>query len=101
MKRLMLLCPILLITACTVNKQMYAVGGSKADGTVEMAYDVGAFETAKVDFNDAQSKAAQKCKVWGYKTAEAFGGQRSTCLARNGFGNCMQSQVIVPFQCTD
>ncbi|HHR6067277.1 TPA: YecR family lipoprotein [Providencia alcalifaciens] len=80
---------------------MYAVGGSKADGTVEMAYDVGAFETAKVDFNDAQNKATQKCKVWGYKKAEAFGGQKNNCLARNGFGNCMQSQIIVPFQCID
>lgn len=101
MKSVVVLFFALLISACTVNKQMYAVGGSKADGTVEMAYDVGAFETAKVDFNDAQSKATQKCKVWGYKAAEAFGGQKNTCLARNGFGNCMQSQIIVPFQCTD
>ena len=73
----------LILSGCTVHKQMTPVGGSKADGTIKMGYHVGdsygAFEKASVDMMQAQSLAAQKCRIWGYDGAEAFGGQTSQC----------------------
>ncbi|WGL96552.1 YecR family lipoprotein [Arsenophonus nasoniae] len=92
---------IILLSACTVNKEMYAIGGSKADGTIELAYDFGMFETPKIDFQKASQLAIKKCSVWGYKNAEAFGGQRTRCTDRNGFGDCVRAEVTVPFQCTE
>lgn len=92
----------LILSGCTVHKQMTPVGGSKADGTIRMGYHVGesygAFEKASVDMNQGQSLAAQKCRVLGYDGAEAFGGQTSQCTDPSPMG-CRQMDVYVEYQC--
>ncbi|EAA7089886.1 TPA: hypothetical protein G8R26_003689 [Salmonella enterica] len=93
---------VLILSGCTVHKQMTPVGGSKADGTIRMEYHVGesygTFEKASVDIMQAQSLAAQKCRVWGYDGAEAFGGQTSQCTDPSPMG-CRQMDVYVEYQC--
>lgn len=100
MKKMILssLC-LLVLAGCTAKKDMIPLGGSKADGTIKMGYTFGEFEKAQVDLQQASSLAAQKCAVWGYTGAEAFGGQSSRCVQGGGFSGCSQTEVSVEFQC--
>jgi hypothetical protein len=84
---------------CAVQKQMVATGGSRADGTVKMAYEFGMFEMPKIDMQQGQDAATQRCKSWGYTNAEAFGGQTKTCSSFGG-GACNSWLVTVEYQCT-
>lgn len=88
-----------LSSGCAVKKNFYATGGSRADGTVDMAYDFAQFEQPVVSLDQAQGIALQKCAVWGYRQAEAFGGQTTHCDQRDGWGNCVAGQVVVKYQC--
>lgn len=90
---------ISLTTGCAVKKDFYATGGSRADGTVDMAYDFAQFEQPVVNPSQAQSIAQQKCTVWGYREAEAFGGKTTNCNQRDGWGNCVAGQVVIKYQC--
>lgn len=84
---------------CAAPKSALPVGGSKADGTVELAYDYGAFESPQVDFGAAQIQAEQRCAAWGYSGAEKFGGEKQMCTAPSSSG-CMGFQVTMNYQCT-
>ncbi|HOO81886.1 MAG TPA: YecR family lipoprotein [Alphaproteobacteria bacterium] len=95
-----LLLVVIFLSGCAVNKTMYATGGSKADGTVTLSYSYGGFEQPVVDYASALTTAKDKCKAWGYKNAEAFGGESLKCLAYNAYG-CTQQQVDVMYQCLD
>lgn len=100
MKRIFIiaLCSLLL-TGCVVKKEMTAIGGSKADGTVKMGYIFGAFEIPQVDVYQASELAAKKCSAWGYTGAEAFGGQTRRCTQMDRWGICNRTEVSVEFQC--
>lgn len=97
----LLLLTLLVVTAtgCSSRKDFYATGGSRADGSIDMAYNFKQFETPIVDIEQAKAIANDKCAVWGYERAEAFGGQTENCQARNGFGECVAGQVVVKYQC--
>jgi hypothetical protein len=84
---------------CTTNVVPVATGGSRADATVELSFEYAQFERPVVDMAQAQTTAVQRCRVWGYSGADAFGGQRSICQAANNFG-CAQTLVTVQYQCT-
>ncbi|MCQ4271278.1 YecR-like lipofamily protein [Pseudomonas kuykendallii] len=88
-----------LASGCAVKKDFYATGGSRADGSIDMAYDFKQFEKPVVSLQQAYGVAKSKCAVWGYSDAEAFGGKTQNCFARNGFGDCIAGQVIVKYQC--
>ncbi|WP_394561813.1 YecR family lipoprotein [Aquipseudomonas alcaligenes] len=92
-------CALAALTGCAVKKDFYATGGSRADGTVDLAYDLKAFEKPVVDYKQAQRIAEQKCQVWGYVNAEPFGGQTTTCSSPDGFGGCDAGQVVIKYQC--
>lgn len=87
------------IAGCATQKDFYAIGGSRADGTVDLAYDLRQFEKPVVDYRQAAAIAKSKCGTWGYVDAEPFGGQYQTCNQRNGFGDCIAGQMIVKYQC--
>jgi len=100
MKKLLILIMLAVaVTGCSSRKDFYATGGSRADGSIDMAYDFKQFETPIVDPTQAASIANQKCLVWGYEKAEPFGGKTENCHARNGFGDCMAGQVVIKYQC--
>jgi len=94
-----LLAAVACLSACAVQKTMVPTGGSRADGTVEMSYEVGEFEQAKIDLAQAAKDAARRCQAWGYSDAEPFGGQKSQCQQRGGFGGCARTYVSMQFQC--
>jgi hypothetical protein len=98
-KKILICMGLLMISGCATKKDFYATGGSRADGTVDLSYDFTQFEQPVVSMDQAKTLAMQKCRVWGYEDAEAFGGQTQNCYTRNGFGECINTQVIVKFQC--
>lgn len=89
------------LSACAVQKVMQATGGSRADGTIDLSYEYGAFEVPKIDLVAALETAKQRCAAWGYRSAEAFGGQKAHCSAPDGFGGCNRTMVTHTYQCLD
>ncbi len=96
---LMLLVGIL-VAACASNKILVPTGGSRADGTVELSYDVGIFQRPVVDWNKAVNTASRRCQAWNYTGAELFGGLRTYCHRYNSYGSCVQATVTAVYQCT-
>lgn len=89
----------LLVSACATNKTPVPTGGSRADGIIELSYELRMFEKPVVDWNSANATASQRCKAWGYERAEVFGGQKSKCSRYNGYGDCVRELVTVNYQC--
>lgn len=75
--------------------------GSKADGTITLFYEYGAFDKPVVHWEEAKQDAISKCKNWGYGGAEFFGSGVQKCIAVNGYGNCIRWRVYYKCQCTD
>jgi hypothetical protein len=99
MKTMIIATAALALSGCAVQKEMVPTGGSRSDGTVELSYEFGMFETPKVDSAQGAATASQRCRAWGYTDAEAFGGSKSHCQAFNGYGNCLKTLVTVQYQC--
>jgi hypothetical protein len=94
-KQLLALAAVLFtLSGCATKKNFYATDGSRADGTVDMAYDFAQFEQPVIDIAQAKSIAKLKCRVWGYSDAEAFGGSQQNCHQANGYGTCIASQIV-------
>lgn len=89
----------LAFAGCSVNKTAFSTGGSRADGTIDMTYDWGAFETPKMDWVSAQVEAERRCAVWGYKGAERFGGESRKCTIMDPNGICGRWEATVTYQC--
>ena len=90
---------LIMLHGCAVNKSMVPTGGSRADGTVKMAFEYGAFEVPKVDSQQGQIAAKQRCAAWGYSDAEAFGSSTRACTSSSG-GTCNIWRVTTEYQCT-
>jgi hypothetical protein len=88
-----------LLAGCATQKELVPTGGSRADGTVHLSYEVGMFEKPVINWDAGKNAATQRCNAWGYSSAEPFGGQTSRCEAFNGYGNCIRSLVTVTYQC--
>lgn len=86
----------LLGCAKPVQKEWFAQGGSRADGTVQMALTWNpALEKPQAQQEQAQRIAIEKCQAWGYADAEPFGGVIKRCLDIQ----CAQMIAEMNFQC--
>ena len=94
-----LLAALFVIAGCSTPKTMVATGGSRADGTVTLSYEHGLFQRPVVDMQQAAVTATEKCRVWGYTDAEAFGGGISHCASYTPDG-CVRWLVTATYQCT-
>ncbi len=101
MKRGLYLLVALALGACETTPPVQAIGGSKSDGTVAFAYEYGLFEKPHPDLSTTEENATQRCKVWGYSRASAFNNGIASCLAYNGYGNCVKTRVTITYQCMD
>ena len=64
-----------LLTSCSqtaVTKAPVATGGSKADGTNQLAYERHASEAVTVDWAKAEQNALERCQSWGYPSRGGF-----------------------------
>ena len=91
---------MLALAACatTVQKDLVATGGSRADGTVELSFEHGQFQKPQLDLQQGLVTAVERCKAWGYKNAEQFGGEARRCQVANNYG-CTRWFVTVTYQC--
>lgn len=89
---------LLLVCGCATKKDMVATGGSRADGTVMLSYEIGSMQKAELDPGQGLTTARQRCQAWGYSDAEAFGGETRQCQAPSQYG-CLQWLVSVNYQC--
>ena len=96
---LALLFMLTMLTGCTSVKTLQATGGSRADGVVELSYEYGMFEKALVNWEQGLVTATERCKAWGYESAEAFGGTTEECIRFDGYGSCVRWRVIAKYQC--
>ncbi len=87
------------LAACATAKVYSATGGSRSDGVVRLSYEVGMFEVPTVDEAQGTQLALQRCRVWGYTGAEAFGGVTNQCT-QMGSSGCMVTLVTKEYQCT-
>jgi hypothetical protein len=90
----------LLLAACATQKQWAATGGSRADATVQLAYEYGMFESPRASEVQALDVARSRCSAWGYEGAAPFGGEVRACTVPDGFGGCNLWRVSKEFQCT-
>lgn len=90
---------IVFLSGCAVQKEWEATGGSRSDGTVQLAYEYGGLQEPQVDDAQGAELAASRCAVWGYTGSEPFGGMRK-CEAFGGYGNCLSWLVTRNYQCT-
>jgi hypothetical protein len=86
------------VAACGTVSQMSATGGSRADGVVRLSYEFGMLNKIKIDEADALRTAQARCKTWGYKDAEAFGGTTRVCQSSGMYG-CNHWLVTKEYQC--
>jgi hypothetical protein len=101
MKRIMMIAAAAaMVGACATTKTMQAIGGSRSDGVVRLAYEYNMFENPQVDPVQALETARSRCKVWGYTDAEAFGAGTQQCQQSNAYGSCIKTMVTVEYQCT-
>ena len=88
------------LAGCATAKNWSATGGSRADATVKLSYEYGAFEKPQTNEMEALNLAISRCKTWGYTGAEAFGGVTQQCNAPGGMGGCNRWLVTKEYQCT-
>lgn len=100
-KSLLLLLVISIVAmGCATPVTPVPVGGSRADGTVTLAYEYGSFQRPQVDWGSADWDAHQRCTAWGYSHAEMFAPMQQ-CLNADVYGNCNRWRVNVTYQCTN
>ncbi|MFN4292483.1 MAG: YecR family lipoprotein [Permianibacter sp.] len=90
---------IVLMSGCARIIIPTAVGGSRADATVDFSYEHGSLVNPQIDWNDVLQSAKDKCRAWGYTGADPFGGKRTSCAFANQQG-CLRYTVTVTYQCT-
>lgn len=88
-----------LVGGCATAMNWQPVGGSRADGVVRLSFQYGMFQRPQLDENQAVTLATQRCAVWGYTGAEAFGAATQQCTATNQYG-CVSWIVTKEYQCT-
>ena len=88
------------LSACQIP-QWSAVGGSRSDGTVKIAYIQGEFTNGSPSMEEGKQLAAQRCQRWGYTDAEAFGGATRNCIRYSSVlsNYCLEQQITFEYQC--
>ncbi len=100
MKRILLLFIPMVLLSCTVKKRLEIVDGSKADGTLTMAYEIKTHQKAKFLIEEAKAKAMVRCKQWGYTDVDIFDAGIKECIEYRQ-GRCIKYRVSYKCQCTD
>jgi hypothetical protein len=90
---------VVALAGCATVSQMTATGGSRADGFVRLSYEAGRFDKIRIDEADGLRTAQARCRTWGYKDAEAFGGVTRICQASAGLYGCSRWLVTKEYQC--
>ena len=86
-------CAYFSISCSTPKTYILSVeGGSKADGIILLSMVYGGELKFTIDWEDAQRKATERCKNWGYNGAELMN------VPKIPYEGC---KVIFKYQCTE
>lgn len=88
-----------IISGCATTKTPVIMGGSNIDGIVDMVYEYTWLEKPKVNWDDANEKASEKCKSWGFQSSFPTGKQKEICREYDQKGTCMRTFTTAYFQC--
>ena len=107
--RIFVLLSLPLISGCAAMAEAtkqefkpFPSAGSRSDGSVTITYNYSTNifkEPMRVDQALMLAQAEERCKAWGYVSAEAFGGLSRTCIEWREAGSCREYRVDVPYQC--
>ncbi|MCU0120863.1 YecR-like lipofamily protein [Pseudomonas sp. B2M1-30] len=86
------------LTGCATPKQWEATGGSKTDGIVQVSYELGQFESGQTSAAQGLATAENRCKTWGYKSAEITGSEKNICRTMGQY-NCLQTTITQDYEC--
>jgi len=101
MRIVILAITLTVISGCAVQKDWVATGGSRADGTVQLAYQYGMFQSPEVSAQQGRETADGRCRAWGFSHAEPFGGEVQSCVSSSADGTCNGWRVTKDYQCID
>lgn len=102
MKQLTGIACVVLLSACATEPlTLTPTGGSRADGVIYLSTDVGVFSILNVDWEATTQVAAQRCRSWGYRNAQPFGGESISCIYYDINGACNVSRYTYTFQCSE
>lgn len=102
MKKLYILfCLCVFATSCKTIVYMDTTGGSKSGGVVELSYNTSWIDIPEVQWEDAQRKAVNTCKDWGYRSAKRFGAGIKDCTGYDEQLGCTDWRIIYKYQCLD
>ncbi len=104
-----LLIVVCFLTGCGVRSvrmpEWQAIDGSHADGTVTLAYEQNFRSRLIPRIGQDNEVAKTRCRVWGYNSAEAFGGSTRSCVATPARANakvpCLIWRFEKRYQCTN
>ena len=106
--------PYLLIAVCFLAgcgahsvrlPEWQAIDGSRADGTVTLSYEQNFRSRLTPRTGQDNEVAKTRCRVWGYTSAEPFGGSTRSCVATpvraNAKVSCLIWRYEKRYQCTN
>jgi hypothetical protein len=90
----------LALIGCAIKTPVALVptGGSRADGTVTLSYEIGSMQKPIVNMEQAAAAAGERCTAWGYHSAQPFGGETRQCQQPSEYG-CLRWFVSMTYQC--
>ncbi len=91
----------ILIEGCATKPfHLTPSGGSKSDATVEMAYSLGVFRRAIIDWENTDLIAKDLCIKWGFSHATRLNYPKQLCMYHAKDGGCMNYKYTYTYQCT-
>jgi hypothetical protein len=98
MNRLLLIAALALASGCTTYKLWNEAGSDQDAGTVDLSYEYRKFESPQVDERAGTEMARERCKDWGYTSAQRKGEDRK-CLDGTP-ESCGKWLVVRQYRCT-
>ena len=98
MQRFLFIAVLVSITGCTTYKLWNDAGSDSDLGTVKLSYEYRKFENPMVDERAGVEMARERCKDWGYPSAQRKSEDRKCIDGEQS--SCSRWRVIREYRCT-
>jgi hypothetical protein len=89
---------VLFAAGCTTYKVWDELDSDAQAGTVKLSYEYRKFESPQVDERAGIEYARERCRDWGYRTAQRSGEDR-ICIDGTR-SDCSKWQVVREYRCS-